>query len=497
MSDSRACDTISDHVPQFHSYADELALEAVRGEYKASAYLVTRDIKELTDNERYILMKALSEPNRFVSLPYVIRYYKQLKKLGNLSDEAKARRIYRAADFLVNRGLITLKTMDDGLKWVTALPDRILPLLRPTPTDQFDLIKDICKIPSEGIPEGFRANGPCCPLTNARLVPPKPGLFDIPRNAKGERLAAVQYLKGAGHKEELIEQDTKYIQSLFERYDDYVTQRIIMMLHKQTGEIIGSEYSTRFNDFTKGKKNLDKYDYAIEASLKKYRRAVFLTLTTDPKLFNCNFDANRHFGKAWNKFIQYVTTRRKGKRAEYIASYEFTKSGMLHAHIIIFVDYLMEKELITKEWSRVGQGEINWVYALKNVPVGKGREWRWPSRTHRPNDAKGMSGGDYLKKYMKKCLLSMTDDYEKPSEIQSMYWAVNKRFWSCSRKLLPPKEEKPFDVSDEAAESMFVFLGLCSDEQADRVDRMIYTRGKPYDAERVAAHRRMTEGVRQ
>jgi alpha-acetolactate decarboxylase len=89
-----------------------------------------------------------------------------------------------------------------------------------------------------------------------------------------------------------------------------------------------------------------------------------------------------------------------------------------------------------------------------------------------------MSGGDYLKKYVKKCLLAMMDRYTSPSEIQSLYWVFNKRMYTNSRSLDTKEDSKGENVDE--SESDFIFLKVyTSDEAEEMVDRMVYHRSRP------------------
>ena len=76
-------------------------------------------------------------------------------------------------------------------------------------------------------------------------------------------------------------------------YSDETNQKIIALLDARSGEVIGSEYSTRFNDLAKAARNLNRFDYALAKSLRDHYKAVFLTLTTDPNLTDVERAANK------------------------------------------------------------------------------------------------------------------------------------------------------------------------------------------------------------
>ena len=82
----------------------------------------------------------------------------------------------------------------------------------------------------------------------------------------------------------LSEEDHGEIDWRFLRYLDGTEQKIIALLDPSTGDTIGAEYSTRFNDLAKAARNLKRFDFALDKSFEENSRAVFLTLTTDPNL---------------------------------------------------------------------------------------------------------------------------------------------------------------------------------------------------------------------
>ncbi|MGE4212403.1 MAG: hypothetical protein AB7E75_03450 [Candidatus Methanomethylophilaceae archaeon] len=439
---------------------------------------ITIGLSQLTNDERYILSRALQEPGDVVNIPVVLNGYSQLKKNRVRTKDANYQALYRAFQRLKIRGLVTLSEQD-GLVSLHALRPQIAQVIRNDRATRYLLDKGYLRNSNRGKnpsnPEGKRSRS-----------------YDylaIPKNASGRRLAAINYLHGVNM---LDYADRNLINSYFASYDDEVSQKIIALISND-GEIIGSQYSTRFNDIRKAAISLKKFDHAVDVSLGEYRKAVFLTLTTDPKLFKNLWEANRSFGKSWNKFLSFITKKFGGKRPKYINAFEYTKSGLMHCHAIIFVDYLMDVKKISEEWLRIGQAKIVYIYALHNQIArgGKSRQWQWlktrPVDPRTGKQTKMRCGTDYLKKYLKKATLAMTSSEwkgkdgkthsENKYEIQSLYWAHNKRFWTSSRSLLPQKEEEEIEIEEET-EPKFAFLGVFWEEFADEVvDRMIYWRG--------------------
>ncbi len=243
------------------------------------------------------------------------------------------------------------------------------------------------------------------------------------------RFEAVKLCK---RKKMLSEVDKQHINDYFTDYlDDCEKKKIILRLKEeyvstfnQSPELMILNYKTRFTDEKRLKFNIKKYHAVFDDASSRYKRAVHLVLTTDPKRFRNLYEANRHFSKAFNRFMSYLTKIEK-KRPQYIVAYEFTKSGLMHAHVVIFgKPYLMHKELITREWERCGQGTYNYIYSLKC------ENGRWVYARKRPKDARdGESADDYLKKYLIKAQYN--------AEAAALYWVFNKRFFTHSRSLAP------------------------------------------------------------
>jgi len=434
-------------------------------------------------------------------------------------------RLYRAAQDLEDFGLATIKKdgenyasitigtgnkpklRSDGFMWIAIDRKKILDLIRADSKkrqlgdDEKDLIKGYCEIPTD---VNLVISKEIKPRKLKKSV--KRDIYDMPKTVSGSRKAAIRFLMGVNmldwkeNDEDRRKKrrsrgpypDAKTLINLFKSYSDDTIKKIIVLMHKITGDTVGSDYSTRFNDFHRGIEKLRAYEYAHDKSLEDHSRAVFLTLTTDPKLFPSLWVANRHMSIAFNQFLQNLTNTLGGrsKRLKYMAASEYTKTGLIHLHILIFdhtylfsPDGDIDKHIISDLWQKCGQGKIVEAYGLKNTLMESGkREWRWFGRDQ-PSDAKGMSGGDYLKKYLKKCMMAIIDQYNDPANTLFPYWAFNKRFFTCSRSFLPPKEK----LEEKAHTSLYVphFIGYdMSLEQAVEtglIDRIGYRRWMPKD----------------
>jgi len=415
--------------------------------------IAAQSLTLLTSTERTLLSLSLAQSGSKVSIAWAAKQEAHRRKASEKERHAIAVSFYRAANRLAVRKLAKVYKADDGLVWVEADRACVADAIRADRETQFNLRKELCENQTEGSQCKKRAK--------------KTNPFAIPKNASGHRLAGIKLIHGI---RELTQPDYAEINRLFDLYNDDTLRKIIALMDEKNGEILGAEYSTRFNDLRKAAAGLDKFDFAIEKSLRHYKKACFLTITTDPKKFNNLWEANRHFQIAWNRFLSLLT-KRFGRRPKYLVANEYTKNGKLHAHALIMLPYLMHHKDLSIVWDRCGQGKIVWVYNVYRTATKKGLEWRFDARK-RPPRSKGISTGDYIKKYLKKSMLASTDRWDNQANIQSMYWIMNKRFWSCSRSFLPDSKEI---IEEKAPEPQYRFLGVL-EEDSSIIDRMIYYR---------------------
>jgi len=247
------------------------------------------------------------------------------------------------------------------------------------------------------------------------------------------------------------------VKGLFDLYLDEIDSQAIVL--KKTDEappeydeFLVLPYSTRFNDDIRKKMIIKKYHEAWKKANELWDSAIFITLTTDPKMFKSIWHSWRHMSYALNRFLSFIGKRLhsskyreslKSKRAlksyakflksgkkrpDYICVFEFSKknkTGLLHIHIVIFgILYLMDKRELTRLWMKYGQGKINYIYALRRR---KGK-WIW-LHNKKPDFVFDESIDSYLKKYLIKGL------YDRDSTA-FLYWVSGKRFFTCSRDLL-------------------------------------------------------------
>ncbi|MBQ7701582.1 MAG: hypothetical protein IJT54_04175 [Candidatus Methanomethylophilaceae archaeon] len=237
-------------------------------------------LNELTESERRLLIKAVAEPGRIVSLPRFVSYYLGGRNPYYQNKHAGEVDAKRAAQRLWNRGLASIVKID-GLNYCKVDEQRVREVISrelhkraPTPEDIY-LIKGTCKIQTS---DSRRKSGPI-----------KSKVLELPKNCSGMRLGACRLLKGI---QWMSDADKKQVASYYTTYVNDINEKVIALLDGKSDTLIGMEYSTRFNDFNKAKRNLDKFEAVMKASFNlnnKGRKAVFLTLTSDPNLTDEEF----------------------------------------------------------------------------------------------------------------------------------------------------------------------------------------------------------------
>jgi len=264
----------------------------------------------------------------------------------------------------------------------------------------------------------------------------------IPKKIRPEREEAIRVVQLL---DILTDKDRELLKDLFFDYlNDIKNRRIVLVSRFNCDDplklIKVIPYKTRFNDPGFVRRLLKRYDKIWLKASNDFKFGVFLTLTTDPNRFDNLWLSWRHFNVALNRFFSYLR-KYSDSKIVYICAYEFTASGLLHAHIVLFgLKYLLPKRAITYLWERCGQGTINYVYTIRN---DDGR-WVWARR--KPEGAnRSESVNEYLKKYIVKTMMKKVDNY--------LYWISGKRFYAYSIRYF--SMEKLARVK----ESTYVFFG--------------------------------------
>ncbi|WP_336329230.1 hypothetical protein [Haloarcula sp. CGMCC 1.2071] len=191
----------------------------------------------------------------------------------------------------------------------------------------------------------------------------------------------------------------------------------------------------------------------------------------------------------WRHDLDSEVTGRPRDRPDYIKALEFTEKGYPHLHVLFFdvptrnedgMPWLCDKPEVAAKWADYGQGEIVDVYPLtyrddldelepefqsdegfvdwyRFGDHGHGEDWvRERTRSHEliefgdDGHEKESTAGAYLGKYLSATfgsLLDATESFEQGDEDRetyadkaatwklALYWATNRRFWSCSRSI--------------------------------------------------------------
>ncbi len=283
-------------------------------------------------------------------------------------------------------------------------------------------------------------------------------LYRIPQRCRPERIESIKTMMSIRGRRLYQRQDksrinkelSDYIGKMDDRFEDYsevVKELRILLRHKtDKDQVLTLPFRTRFNDLGRKTKNLKEFEAGWDKSLIMAKRAVFLTLTTDPGDNDTMWRRNRHMGKAFNRYQSYLGKRHQIQyryfletdlrtqfckihnisrietreqhlkyerfirphkkeikaqmkgisfRRKYICVNEFQENGLIHSHIVIFgIRWLAEKETISQDWQRCEQGRIVHIYAMTN----DGKRWLWSRE--KPTDSEGKAPEEYLKKYL-------------------------------------------------------------------------------------------------
>jgi len=197
---------------------------------------------------------------------------------------------------------------------------------------------------------------------------------------------------------------------LFVKYIE-VTRSSVVVLEDEDGFFCYVPYRHRFS----GNEIVQRFDEVFNRASKKYRMGVWVTLTTDPKVYsNDSYLSYRYkIVKALNRFLSWL--RKRFGRISYICVIEFTDSGLIHFHVVIFgLGRIEDYRVFTKRLVNWGFGRVNYLYQIVNI----NNEWK-PRKVVRIDYCDG--GGipkefsivsriglkNYLKKYISKSLRSI------------------------------------------------------------------------------------------
>ncbi len=264
---------------------------------------------------------------------------------------------------------------------------------------------------------------------------------------KRSHWARVQAFRILVRRRQLTIDDWVMLNKLFNAYLEDTGHRTIILTDDE-GRTLWLPYKHRFT--RSGIKKLLKKFYSVFDNANRFTTGVWLTLTVDPKKYNNIIEMRYELQKAWNRFMSWVR-KKTGKRPPYLRVIEFTKTGLVHYHVILLgIKRLGDKKTeITPELERIGFGKINYMYVVIN------RNGKWipkklldlkQGKSKVKADGAGLPSNlkSYLKKYLMKAfndldIDSMSVELEQVNPI-TLYWALNSRFFTYSRQIKPMLE---------------------------------------------------------
>ena len=201
-------------------------------------------------------------------------------------------------------------------------------------------------------------------------------------------------------------------------------------------------YRTRHNDGGRARDVRDGFEGALRAATNRHNVAAVLTVTTDPKRHSSLSEALQSLSKNKGRLMSWLATDYQlGYRPENMSVLEFTESGLPHYHIVLFgVDYAVSQEQLAAKWRDYGQGSV--VDARQATNRHDGDTWL----LH--DDEQGrVSLSWYLGKAIRELvdvatadaadLRGRLEDGDVSAWRQALYWATERRYYTCSPTLKP------------------------------------------------------------
>jgi len=227
---------------------------------------------------------------------------------------------------------------------------------------------------------------------------------------------------------------------LFELLDSYrlrTAKQVLLFRKVDEDRYLLLHYKHRFLK-RELKKRLKDFERAWDNASANYGVGVFITLTMDPKRYSNFVEACDRCDRAFNRFRSFLR-KRYGKGFSYLRVPQPQDSGNPHLHVVLFgLHRIEDHRKLTGLLRQEGFGEIHYEYKIKKDNNGN---WVWANPKKRPNDARTNDVRDYLRNYLKRAFyVGLKDEWEHTIELGDFkiawYFALNKRFFTCSRDLL-------------------------------------------------------------
>ena len=398
------------------------------------------------------ILSLLSQPPYEYNVPYLARV------LG--VDRTVIHKVIRP---LVKKGIIH-KELIDGLTWISLSHKNLYEYLKHrvefATRKRVDLINnkrvsqtqisvddELCKgscKSNHGLPNRVRelCKDPSCNLHNCCVEPGGPAHnIRFPKRAHPYRIQAWRILL---RRKQLTLDDWVVLNELFNGYLEDTGHRVILLLDECGGSTLWIGYKHRFTK--SGIRRLLRRFNSVFNKANKFTYGVWLTLTVDPKKYNNIIEMRYELQKAWNRFMSWLR-KRLGFRPPYIRIIEFTKSGLVHYHVVLLgVRRIGDKKtVVTPELERIGFGKVNFMYTIVN------RNGKWIPKKLLEAMKKNVDGAglpsnlkSYLKKYLVKAfndldLESMSVNIDQVNPL-TLYWGLNSRFFTYSKAVKPDPE---------------------------------------------------------
>lgn len=228
---------------------------------------------------------------------------------------------------------------------------------------------------------------------------------------------------------------------LFNAYLTDVSHRAILLKKVDDDEWLFLPYKVRFSE--RGlRKALSRFNEVFSKGC-RFSYGVWLTLTVDPKRYSNLVVMRYELQRAWNRFMSFLS-KRLGFRPKCLRVIEFTKSGLIHYHVVLFGVWRLgdKRSELTPYLESIGFGKVSFLYQI----VNRGGVWV-PKKLVEVEESSCDGGGlpsnlrSYLSKYVSKVFRDLDNgvDEDRVNPIV-LYWALNTRFFTYSMDLAPEPE---------------------------------------------------------
>jgi len=327
--------------------------------------------------------------------------------------------------------------------------------------------------------------------TSVRVTPTEASLDQYPRDF------AQNFISGRGM-DEMTPDRATVLESQFVSYLEQIDGRwnILKNINGNHPEYLLAPYKTLYNSSERVDDNWRRYHVSWQNATEEYSNAVQITLTTDPKRFDSLQEMADATSENFNRFMSWCRRRLANRceevgtdghrigecphceefadRPDYVKALEWTDAGRPHLHVILFgINWLAPQREIADQWSKYQAAVVD-VRSVKKKPVRNGdgisvgdHEFAWFSNGNSDDKDAQKNEKAHMGKYLGEQMpanesISVTrqrvEDDDDHLWKTAMFWATQKRFWSCSQDLKPSTGE---DKLEELPE--YVFVGAAKD----------------------------------